>query len=159
MDVAALELGSEGTRTETSGNEEMDDEVKKLLGVIMPSRSQDCTLSTYLCVFLSISHCEPSVLGSSLVLSPFVGPNFPHSTLSHLLMMESTRTFKCALKSILQLRKTNKFCLQRGIIKAVEVSEETLDLCTKHEKDGQPQKQRWGYVSERMGGTATGLVY
>jgi len=52
MDVAALELGSEDTRTETSGNEEMDDEVRKLLGVIMPSRSQDCTLSTYLCVFL-----------------------------------------------------------------------------------------------------------
>ena len=28
-----------------------------------PSSSQDCTLSTsYLCVFLSTSHCEPSVL-------------------------------------------------------------------------------------------------
>jgi hypothetical protein len=57
-----------------------------------PSGSQDCTPSAYLCVFLSTSHCEPSVLGSSLVLSPFSwGPKlYPKAAPPHLRPIHNT---------------------------------------------------------------------
>ena len=48
--------------------------------------------STYLCVFLSTSHCEPSVLGSSFVLSPFSwGPKlYPKAAPPHLRPIHNT---------------------------------------------------------------------
>jgi hypothetical protein len=125
MDVAALELGSEDTLTETSGNEEMDDEVReKLVGAIRshlpvprtaPSRHTSAYFSAPVIVSLP-SGAPPS--------------SFPLLVGSHLLMMDSITDFQTCFEE----------CIAAFAGRASSASREALSKWWRY------LRRHWSYV-------------